>query len=150
GGAGGGIQRGTRPTPTRERGKRGRLHETPAPRFTLTPTPGNVKSFVLMTHSDSPIRYGPSHFRPTIQLDGKYVAFAVDPAAARAALAAVQRKDWKPSSGLKRACETLPPKLAALFVDDLTDRLPSLLASFPGTLQTLINTSIALSDARAK
>jgi len=149
GGAAGGNQRAMRPTGG-DRGKRRRsLNDTAAPRFTLTPTPGNVKSFVLMTHSESPIRYGPSNFRPTIQLEGKYVAFAVDPAAARAALAAVQRKDWKPSSGLERACESLPPKLVALFVDDVTDRLPSLLASFPGTLQTMINTSIALANARA-
>ncbi|MFI5459946.1 MAG: hypothetical protein ACHRXM_31385 [Isosphaerales bacterium] len=150
GGAAGRNQGGRRPAPAGDRTKRRRsLHDTPAPRFTLTPTPGKVKSFVLMTHNDSPIRYGPPSFRPTIQLDGKYVAFAVSPDAARAALAAVQRKDWKPSSGLERACESLPQKLNALFVNDVSDSLPSLLASLPGTLQTMINTSIALANARA-
>jgi hypothetical protein len=143
-------QRNRRPPVGGDRTKRRRsLHDTPAPRFTLTPTPGNVKSFVLVTHSDSPIRYGPAHFRPTIQLEGKYVAFAVDPAAARAALAAAQRKDRKPSPGLARSRETLPPKLVALFYDEANDRLSSLLASLPGTLQTVINTSIALAGARA-
>ena len=34
-------------------------------------------------------------------------------------------------------------------VTDITDSLPSLLASLPGTLQTMINTSIALAKARA-
>ena len=38
-----------------------------------------------MTPTDSPLRFGPSSFRPTIQLEGKYVAFAVSPDAARAA-----------------------------------------------------------------
>ena len=112
GGAAGRNRGARRPAPSFDRTKRRRsLHDTPAPRFTLTPAPGKVKSFVLMTHNDSPIRYGPSSFRPTIQLDGKYVAFAVSPDAAKAALTAVNRKDWKPSAGLERACESLPPKL---------------------------------------
>jgi len=149
GGAAGGNRSGRMAVGGSDRTKRRRsLHDTQAPRFILNPN-SKVKSFVLTTHNDSPIRYGPPSFRPTIQLDGKYVAFATSPDAAKTALAAVQRKDWKPSAGLERACENLPPKLAALFVDDVTDRLPSLLASLPGTLQTMINTSIALANARA-
>ena len=123
--------------------------ETPSPRFNLSLTPGKGKSFVLTTSKESPLQFGPSSFRPTIQLEGKYVAFAVSPDAARAALSAVQRKDWKPSAALERACDSLPAKLAALIVTDVTDSLPSLLASLPGTLQTMINTSIALAKARA-
>jgi len=144
-----GRPQGRMPAAGGDRTKRRRsLHDTPAPRFTLQPTPGKIKLFVLRTPTDSPIRYGPPHFYPAIQLEGNYVAFAVSPDAAKAALAAVQRKDWKPSSGLERACEALPPKLAALFVNDVTDRLSSLLASLPGTLQTMINTSIALASTR--
>ena len=132
-----------------DRGKRRRsLHDTAAPRFTLTPTPGNVKSFVLMTHSDLPYGSARRAFaRPFSSRASTSRSRSILPRAA--ALAAVQRKDWKPSSGLERACESLPPKLVALFVDDVTDRLPSLLASLPGTLQTMINTSIALANARA-
>ena len=54
-----------------------------------------------MTPTDSPLRFGPSSFRPTILLEDKYVAFAVSSDAARAAVAAAKRKDWKPSSELE-------------------------------------------------
>jgi hypothetical protein len=127
--------------------RRRSLRDTPAPRFNLTPG-SRGKLFVLTTPKDSPLQFGPSSFRPTIQLEGKYVAFAVSPDAARAALAAVQRKDWKPAASLERAYASLPSKLTAMIVSDNTDSLASLLASLPGTLQTMINTSIALANSR--
>ena len=117
------------------------------PRF--NPIPGQEKSFVLMTPSDSKLRFGPSSFRPTILLDGKYVAFSVSSDSARAAAEAARRKDWKPSSEVDKACQTVPSNLVMLGVSDVGESLSSLLASLPGTLQTMINTSIALSKARA-
>jgi hypothetical protein len=143
-GAGGGRMPGPGGT-TRRRS----LNETRAPSFTLIPSTSEVKTFVLMTPTDSPIRFGPSNFRPTIQLDDKYVAFAVSPDAARAALAAVRRKDWKPSANLEKACADAPSKLVMLGVIDVAESLPSLLASLPGTLQTMINTSMAVAKATA-
>ena len=128
-------------------GERSKSHRVLAPRF--TPIPGATKSFVLMTPSDSKLRFGPSSFRPTIWLEGKFVAFAVTTDAARAAVAAAAHKDWKPSTEIERACEHVPSKLIMLSVNDNSESLSSILASLPGTLQTLINTTIALSKARA-
>jgi len=149
GGAAGRNQGFRRPAAAGGTDRRRSVRDTPSPRFNLTLTSGKGKSFVLTTSKESPLQFGPSTFRPTIQLDGKYVAFAISPDAARAALAAVQRKDWKPSTTLQRVYESLPSKLAALVVTDVTDSLPSLLASLPGTLQTIINTSITLANGRA-
>ena len=93
---------------------------------------------------------GPKSFRPTIELDGNHVVFAVSPEAARAALAAVRRKDWKPSDDLAKVCENVADNLVLLGVNDVSDTLAALLASLPGTLQTLINTSLALAKAKAR
>jgi hypothetical protein len=124
-----------------------RRREPSYPRF--NPIPGQTKSFVLMTPSDSALRFGPSSFRPTILLEDKYVAFGVSSDSVRAALTAVRRKDWKPSASLEKACEHVPPNLVLLSVTDVSESLSSMLASLPGTLQTMINTSIALAKARA-
>ena len=67
----------------------------------------------------------------------------------RTAVAAVAHKDWKPSSEIEQVCAHVPSKLVMLAVTDGSETLSSLLASLPGTLQTVINTSIALSKARA-
>ena len=128
-------------------GDRTRQRRILAPHF--TPIPGQTKSFVLQTPSDSKLRFGPSSFRPTIVLEGRYVAFSLSSDAARAAVAAAVRKDWKPSSELERACQSVPSKLVMLSVTDVSEALSSLLASLPGTLQTMINTSIALAKVRA-
>jgi hypothetical protein len=143
-GAGPGRSPGRRSGEGGERTKKSRIL---APRF--NPIPGQSRSFVLMTPSDSKLRFGPSSFRPTILVQGKYVAFAVSTDAARAAVAAVDHKDWKPSSEIERVCAHVPSKLVLLSVTDGSETLSSLLASLPGTLQTVINTSIALSKARA-
>jgi hypothetical protein len=108
-----------------------------------------VKTFVLTTPTDSPLRFGPSSFRPTILLEDKHVAFAVSTDAARAAIAAAKRRDWKPSTELEQACEKVPSNMVMLAVNDVRESLSSLLASLPGTLQTMINTSIALAKAGA-
>ena len=141
-------------SPDRGRGKRAggrserkRDRRVLAPRF--TPVLGESKSFVLITPSESKLRFGPPRFRPTICLQGKYVAFATSTDAAQAAVVAAARKDWKPSSEIDRVCEHVPSKLVMLSVTDSSEGLSSLLASLPGTLQTTINTTIALSKARA-
>ncbi len=123
------------------------LNDTRAPAFTLTPSTDQTKTFVLTTPIDSPIKFGPSHFRPTIQLDGKYFTVALSPDAARAALAAVRKKDWKPSANVQKATEHAASNLVMLGVADVGETLPSLLASLPGTLQTRINTAIAVAKA---
>jgi hypothetical protein len=166
-GGGAGAMRGARPGGGRagrggapegggERTKRGRAKTPSYPHFQATISPVKdqnsgslVKTFVLTTPTDSLLRFGPSSFRPTILLEDKYVAFAVSSDAARAALAAAKRKDWKPSSDIERACEKVPSNLVLLSVNDVRESLSSLLASLPGTLQTMINTSIALAKARA-
>ncbi len=119
------------------------------PRFLLTPTAGKAKVYILTTPSGSPLHLGPTSFRPTIELDGDHVVFAVSPEAARNALAAVRRKDWKPPDDLAKVFEGLADNLVLLAVNDVTDTLPPLLASLPGTLQTMINTSVALARAKA-
>jgi hypothetical protein len=124
------------------------IQQTPAPRFQMMPTAGTAKLFMLQTPSGSPLHLGPTSFRPTIELDGDHVVFAVSPEAARAALTAVRRKDWKPSDDLAKACENVADKLVLLGVNNVSDTLPPLLASLPGTLQTLINTSLTLAKAR--
>jgi len=134
-----------RPAGTGDRTKRRRAISYPK----FTSVPGQLKSFVLMTPTDSALRFGPSSFRPTILLEDKYVAFAVSADAARAAVAAVRRKDWKPSSDLAQACQKVPSNLVMLSVTDVNESLSSLLASLPGTLQTMLNTSFGLANARA-
>jgi hypothetical protein len=128
-------------------GERPKQRRILAPRF--NPIPGQAKSFVLMTPTDSKLRFGPSSFRPTILVEGKYVAFSVSSDAARAAAEAARRKDWKPSSEVEKAFQTVGSNLIMLGLTDVSESLSSLLASLPGTLQTMINTSIALAKVRA-
>ncbi len=127
-------------------GRRRSPEETPAPRF--TPVPGHENAFVLTTPRDSVLKLGPVHFRPTIQLEGKYLVISTASDAVRPALAAMKQKDWKPSSEVQKACEPVPEGLIALGVTDVRDGLSSVLASWPGSLQAMINTSIALSRPR--
>jgi len=120
--------------------------ETPAPRF--TPVPGQENAFVLTTPRESALKLGPSHFRPTIQLEGKYLVVSTASDAVRTALLAIKQKDWKPSAELQKACEPVPNGLIGLGVTDVRDGLSSVLASWPGSLQAMINTAITLSRPR--
>ncbi len=129
-----------------KRSGRRRPEETPAPRF--TPVPGHENAFVLTTPRDSALKLGPIHFRPTIQLEGKYLVMSTASDAVRPALAAMKQKDWKPSAEVQQACESVPERLIALGLTDVRDSLSSVLASWPGSLQAMINTSIALSRPR--
>jgi hypothetical protein len=139
GGGGGGNQTKTRRPP---------LQQTPSPRFTATPTAGKAKLFVLLTPPGSPLQFGPKSFRPTIELEGKYLVFAVSPESAKNALASVVRTDWKPSGDLAKALEHVVEKLVFLVVSDVSETLPPVLASFPGTLQAVINTTLALAKGK--
>jgi len=146
----GGRNQGARPGAGGERTKRRRIEDTPAPHFQFTPAEANslANSFVLLTPTNSPLRFGPPSFRPTIHLEGKYLAFSLSTDAARAAITAVKRKNWTPSANIQKATEHVPSKLMLLMVSDVAETLPSLLANLPGTLQTTINTSIALSRSQ--
>ena len=139
----GGRNQGTRPGAGGDRTKRRALKDTPAPHFLVTP--GKVNSYQLITPSESTLRLGPSGFRPTIHLEDKYLAFSLAADSARAAITAVKGQNWAPSANIQKATERVPSKLMLLMVSDVAESLPSLLANLPGTLQTTINTSIALS-----
>jgi hypothetical protein len=130
------------------RGKRRRPEDTPAPQF--MPVLGHDNAFVLTTPRDSALKLGPSHFRPTIQLEGKYLVISTSSDAVRTALTALQRKDGKPSEEVQKACAAVPSGLIALGVNDVRDGLSSVLASWPGTLQATVNTAIALSRPRSE
>ena len=155
GAAGAGRNPNTKTTAAAARARRRRLQETPYPKFTLaakpsdspgesTAAPETEVSYVLITPHDSPIRFGPAGFRPTLRLDGKIVAFSLAQDSAAAATAALKVKNWKPSAQIEKACEHVPAKLVLLIVNDVAETIPTFLASLPGTLQTAINTSIAM------
>jgi hypothetical protein len=120
--------------------------ETPAPHFAST---GQQFAYVLTTPHDSPLKLGPSNFRPTIQLVGKHLVISTSGDAVKTALGALKQKEWKPSEEVQKACAELPKQLIALLVNDVRDGLSSTLASWPGTLQSTVNTAIALSRPKA-
>ena len=122
--------------------------QTPAPRFELTSTNGKGRTFILSTPRSSPLHFGPLSFRPTVEFDGERVALSVSPEAAKNALAAARRKDWKPSGDVSKAVESVENNLVLLGVSDVSATLPGVLASLPGTLQTMINTTWALATAK--
>ena len=140
GGGGGGDRTKTR---------RGSPSQTTAPRFELTSSSGKSKLFILSTPRTSPLQFGPSSFKPTVEFDGERVAFAVSPDAAKNALATARKKDWKPSSDLAKALENVENNAVLLAVSDVSDTLPGVLASLPGTLQTMLNTTWTLAKAKA-
>lgn len=148
GGARAGGPGGARAGTTGARSRRRRPEDTPAPQF--TPVLGQENAFVLTTPRESALKLGPGHFRPTIQLEGKYLVISTSSDAVRTALAALQRKDAKPSDEVRKVCATVPNRLIALGVNDVRDGLSSVLASWPGTLQATVNTAIALSRPRTE
>jgi hypothetical protein len=107
--------------------------------------PGQVVNYVLKTPSDATYRIGPHSFKPSVRLDGKYVAISVMSDSAELAIKAAKNKDWKPSEDARRAIEPLPQKLILLALSDSRDIVAPVLSSLPGTLQTSINTAIAAS-----
>jgi hypothetical protein len=86
---------------------------------------------------------------PTIMIGESHVAFAIDPAAARAALAAASKPEerWKPSGELVQAFEGLPAELTSLSVGDpLDSSWPGMLVYFPRLVQFVASTFEALED----
>jgi hypothetical protein len=146
-GAAAGRGQGGRMGPSGKPARPRTLKDTPAPQFVLAPSTSQVKTFRLTTPTTSQIRFGPSTFRPTIQLDDRYIAFAASPEAAQAALTAVRKRDWRPSASLQKASAEAPANLVMLGVTDVAESLPSFLARLPGTLQTMINSSLAVAKA---
>jgi hypothetical protein len=142
-GANRGRAEGAAERPARKRSSR----ETAAPEFRLMP--GSIKTYMLFVPSDSPLKPTPPGVRPTIRLEGKYVAFSSTSESARAGLDAARKKDWKPSAEVQRALEHTPLDPIFLAVEDPRATVPAVLASLPGTLQTMINTTIAMSAAGA-
>ena len=141
-GQGQGPRRGGEGPGERTKGRR-RPKDTPAPEFRMMP--GTVKTYMFHVPPDSPIKYGPPSFRPTIRVEGKYVAFSSSADSARAGLEAIRKKGWKPSGEVEQALAHLPSPLSLLMLSDPRETMPTVLASLPGTLQAQINTMIALS-----
>ncbi|HMF37785.1 MAG TPA: hypothetical protein VKF17_14145, partial [Isosphaeraceae bacterium] len=121
------------------------LKDAPAPEFRLMP--GNVKTYMLSTPTDSPLKIVPPGVRPTIRMDGNHIVFSSTSEAARVALETIKKKGWKPGPDVEQALSHLPPGPIFLAVGDPRETVPSLLASQPGTLQAQINSVIALSAA---
>jgi hypothetical protein len=153
----GGAQAGLQ-GPGRGRGQRGEGYgERPArkrsPRQTAAPEfrlmPGSEKTYMLVVPSDSSLKIGSPGAHPTLRVEGKYVAFSSTSEAARGAIEAIKKKGWKPSAEVDQALSHAPADLILLAVDDPRETVPALLASLPGTLQTQINTMIAMSGATA-
>jgi hypothetical protein len=141
GGAGGG--RGTRKKSPSARAPQFRPMQTSA-----LPDPTKV-AYLLMTPSDSPLKTNLPNFRPVIKFEGRHLVIAVDSDSANAALKVVQRKDWKPSEDLQKAADHLPPKMVVLGVTDPREVMPAILASLPGTMQSIINSVVTVTRARA-
>ncbi len=119
--------------------------ETPAPEFRLMP--GTVKTYMLFVPTESPLKLGPPGVHPTLRIEGKYLAVSSTSEAARVALETIKKKGWKPSAEIEQAVSHIPSNPIFVAVGDPRETVPSLLASLPGTLQTQINTIIAMSAA---
>ena len=120
-----------------------------APQFTVSPSSNASKSYVLTTPRNSPLQLGPSGFRPTVLLEGKYLVISTSSDGARGAMTALKGKNWKPAESTSQAIGHAPEGLIALGVIDTSDGLPSFLASFPGTIQSMVNTALAVAKNRA-
>ncbi|WP_165227235.1 hypothetical protein [Aquisphaera insulae] len=127
-------------------GRRKSNKETPAPELRLSPGP--VKTYMLIVPPDSPIKLNLPGVRPTIRLEGKYIAISTTSEAARVALEAVKKKEWKPTPDVAQALDHAPANSILVAVDDSRSTTPAILASLPGTLQTQINTIIAMGAAQ--
>jgi hypothetical protein len=138
---GGGEGIGERPS--RKRSAR----ETPAPEFQLMPGP--VKTYMLKVPSESPLKIVPQGVRPTIRMEGHYVAISSSAESARLALEVTRKKGWKPSADIEAALAHVPSGMVLLAVADSRETDPSVLASLPGTLQAQINSIIAMNSGAA-
>jgi hypothetical protein len=109
--------------------------------------PGSDRIYMFHVPSDSPVKFGPASFRPTIRVEGRHVAISSSADSARLALEAVRKKGWKPPADVDQALAHVPHRLIMLMLSDPRETVPGLLASLPGTLQAQINTVIAMSGS---
>lgn len=134
---------------TGDRGKARKPAEVLYPSFSRMPSPMNVRKFQLSTPSASKFRLGPPQFRPVIYTDLKYLVVASSADPAKFAIEALEKKGWKPSPEIETALSTVSENVSAVAVIDSSNGTASLLASLPGTLQSYINTGIALGKSKA-
>jgi len=127
--------------PPAERKARGRDNDSLAPEFRMIP--GATKIYMFIDPPASQTKVFPRGVKPTIRLEGKHVAFSTSPQAAREAIESLHRKSWAPSPDLERSLSKLSPNTVLLLYGDSRETTPTILASLPGTLQTLVNTAIA-------
>jgi hypothetical protein len=121
------------------KGSRGRGPNVPSLEFRLMP--GESKSYMLSVPPELASQY-PATFRPAIRVGGKQAVIAVTSEVARLVL-----ENKEASTGTADATQALKEfstNLTALSLNDPRETLPSVLASFPGTLQAAINTAIQL------
>ena len=85
----------------------------------------------------------PSGVKPTIRLEGDHLAFSTSPQAARAAIESLQRKAWAPSPELERSLAKTSENTVLLLYGDSRETTPTILASLPGTVQSLANSFLA-------
>jgi hypothetical protein len=139
----GGGGEGTGERPARKRSAR----ETPAPEFQLMP--GQVKTYMLKVPTESSLKILPQGVRPTIRMEGHYVAISSSAESARVALEVTRKKGWKPSADIEQALAHVPSGMVLLAVGDPRETDPPMLASLPATLQAQINSIIAMSSGAA-
>jgi hypothetical protein len=137
--------------PGNERTSRRRsTRETPAPEFRMMPgTQGNSRTYMMVVPSESPLKPLPAGLHPTIRLDGKYLALSTASDAARTAIETATKQGGKLPGDLEKSLSRVPRDSKVIALSDPRETMPSLLASLPGTLQTRINTVIALSNSAA-
>jgi hypothetical protein len=136
--------RGT-PAPEPERKGRRRDNEPPAPEFRMVAAGGtdSNKTYLFSVPSTSPTKIFPPGVKPAVRLEGKHVAFSTSSEAARVAIESLQRKSWTPPPDLERSLAGISENTVFLLYGDPRESTPAILASLPGTLQTIVNTTIA-------
>jgi len=122
--------------------------EAAIPEFRLIPSTGGETSRTYMFNvpSASEVKLFPPGFKPTIRLEGSFLAVSTSPEAARVAMESLRRKPWSPAEEVARAMEKAPDDAVLVFFNDASEASSTALASLPGVLQTGFNTAVALSE----
>jgi len=121
--------------------------ENAIPEFRLLPSGGaeTNRTYMLNVPTSSSIKL-PAGFRPSVRLEGHYLAISTSSEAARVAVEQLQRKPWTPAEDVARAIDRAPDSTFVLLYGDFREATSASLASLPGSLQTGINTAIAASE----
>ncbi|AMV36612.1 hypothetical protein [Planctomyces sp. SH-PL62] len=133
--------------PGADRKERAR-EEAAIPEFRLIPATGgeSARTYMFNVPTSSPLKTFPAGFKPTVRLEGNFVAVSTSPEAARLAVESLRRKPWTPAEDVAQALAKTPDDAVLLLYGDFRENNSAVLASLPGTLQTGINTAIALSE----